>query len=196
MLGRHQRWQGPAQSYKAARRRHADARLEAYEAARNDAVTSGGLGHDLRLADIDRHTLEVWRATWRGQSHAVGAGGWDWPRLVAGMPRRAAVLPLAMWYGEDLCGLSLGHASRSRSGGVRHTVSLTYAERRPDPPAVPLRGFVIPLAVAVAQNYGYAVGASRLLLRNPDPDVVWYYEVLGFDVVWKGSTPIYCKKEI
>jgi hypothetical protein len=183
------------QSYRAARKRHADARLEAYDAARTDAITSGGLGLPLRFTDIDEHALEVWRATWR-QPHSVDAGGWDWSRLVSGMPHRAAVLPLAIWYGDDLCGLALGYASRSRAGGVRHTVLLTHVERRPDPPQVPLRGHIIPLAVAVAQNYGYALGASRLLLRNPDPRVVSYYEQLGFDVAWKGSRPVYCEKEI
>ena len=106
------------------------------------------------------------------------------------------MLPLAIWYGSDLCGLALGHASRSRAGGVRHTVSLTYVERRPEPPTVPLRGHVIPLAIAAAQNYGYALGSSRLLLRHPDRNLLWYYLLLGFDVAWEGENPVYCWKEL
>jgi len=112
------------------------------------------------------------------------------------MPRRAAVLPIAIWYGEDLCGLALGYASRRRAAGIRHTISLTYVERRPAPPAVPVRKHVIPLAVAAAQNYGSAVGASRLLMRNPDPGLLWYYHALGFEVAWRGARPLYCAQEI
>jgi hypothetical protein len=75
-------------------------------------------------------------------------------------------------------------------------VTLIYVERRPEPPAVPLRGKVVPLAVAVARNYGLAVGASRLRLRYPDPGLLWYYRLLGFEVAWKGKKPLYCEREI
>ncbi|HEX8697083.1 MAG TPA: hypothetical protein VF746_31985 [Longimicrobium sp.] len=147
---------------------------------------SGSIGPRLRLADIDRRALARWSDTWTG-SHPSGAGGWNWPDLVALQPRRAALLPLAIWYGPDLCGLALGHASRPGSGGVRHTVTLTYVERRPEPPSVPLRGKVVPLAVAVARSYGLALGAKRLRLRYPDPNLLQYYQLLGFDVAWKGE---------
>lgn len=114
-------------------------------AAREDAVEAGGLSEDLHLADIDSRALEVWRSTWGGRTHPGGLGGWDWPRLVQKIPRRAAVLPLA---------------------------------------------------IAAALNYGSALGASRLLLRNPDPNVLWYYQRLGFDVAWEGGKPVYCVREI
>ena len=182
--------------YRLARSRHAAARLEAYEAAREDAIASHGLGPQLRVADIDRRAMEVWHQTWEGRTHASGAGGWNWPHLFAEHPRRAAVLPLAIWYGSDLCGLALGHASRHRAAGVRHTVTLTYAERRPEPPEVPLRKLVIPLAVAVARNYGLALGATRLRLRYPDRNLLWYYELLGFKVAWEDGKPVYCEQEI
>lgn len=182
--------------YWPARARHAKARAEAYEAAREEAIASEGLGPQLRLADIDGNAMEVWRQTWGGRTHASGTGGWNWPNLITQQPRRAAVLPLAIWYGPDLCGLALGHASRHRAAGVRHTVTLTYAERRPSPPEVPLRKLVIPLAVAVARNYGLALGASWLRLRYPDRNLLWYYELLGFDVAWGSGKPVYCEKEI
>lgn len=181
--------------YYLARVRHAASRMEAHEATRKDAIAEGICGPDLRLADIDARALDAWRSTWIGE-HPSGAGGWDWPRLVEEKPRRAAVLPLAIWYGADLCGLALGYASRHRAGGVRHTVTLTYVERRPDPPAVPLQGRVIPLAVAAARNYGLALGATRLVLRYPDPKLLWYYGLLGFEVAWKGGQPVYCEREI
>jgi hypothetical protein len=170
-------------------------RLDVYAATRDDAVADGICGPALRLADINERALEVWRTTWMG-THPSGAGGWNWPALVQRMPRRAAVLPLAIWHGADLCGLALGHASRHRAAGVRHTVTLTHVERRPEPPIVPLQRRVIPLAVAAARNYGLALGASRLILRYPDPNLLRYYKLLGFDVAWEGGQPVYCEQEI
>ncbi len=79
---------------------------------------------------------------------------------------------------------------------MRHTVTLTYVERRPEPPTVPLQGRVVPLAVAAARNYGLALGASQLILRYPDPNLLGYYELLGFDVAWQGGQTVYCEQEI
>jgi hypothetical protein len=182
-------------SYLDAKARHARRRLQAYAITRETAILKEAMSPDLRLADIDPQTLEVWKATWMG-THPSGTGRWNWPALVERLPRRAAVLPLAIWHGSDRCGLALGYPSRRRATGVRHTMTLTHVERRPEPPDVSLRGNVIPLAVAAAENYGLAAGATRLLLRCPDPNLLWYYESLGFEVAWKGNKPVYCEREI
>ncbi|HEX8243022.1 MAG TPA: hypothetical protein VF541_05995, partial [Longimicrobium sp.] len=182
------------ETYRSARTRHAGARLEAYAATYTDATPR--VGTALRLADIDRRALDAWRTTWRGRCHPSGVGGWSWPELVYNYRRRAAVLPLAIWYAGDLCGLALGYASRHRMVGARHTITLSYVERRPEPPRVPLHGFVIPLAVAAARNYGLAVGASRLRLAYPDRNLLGYYAALGFAVAWEGGRAVYCEQEI
>jgi hypothetical protein len=106
------------------------------------------------------------------------------------------VLPFAIWYGDDLCGLALGHLSRRRWMGARHTVTLTYVERRPEPPDVPLRGHIVGIAAAVAENYGILTGARRLRLRAPDPNLLSYYQRYGFKIVWKGKKPLHCEREI
>jgi len=180
--------------YRTARRRHAGARLEAYAATRLDALPYTGVC--LRLTDIDVRALEAWHHGWGGRCHPSGAGGWRWPALVDSYRRRAAVLPVAIWHGDDLCGLALGYASRHRSCGYRHTVTLNYVERRPEPPPVALRGLVVPLAIAAARNYGLAMGATRLRLAHPDPGVLRYYQALGFGVVWEAGRPLYCEQEI
>jgi len=182
--------------YRTAWKRHRDARTAAYEVARDDATTHGSLGDELRLADIDDEALEAWARYWALRKHPNGTGGWNWPELVRALPSRAAVLPLAIWYGSDLCGLALGHASRSRAGGIRHTFTLTFVERRVEPPPVPLRGLIIRLAVSAAQTYGRTLGASRLVLRSPDRNLLQYYEALGFAPVWIGGRPEYCVREI
>jgi hypothetical protein len=185
------------EDYRTAKARHAAARLEAYASAREDAIETLGIGADLRIADIDAEALAAWERTWARRTHPDGSGGWDWPALLDHRtPRRAAVLPVAIWYGSDLQGLVLGHASRRRAAGVRHTIALTYAERRPEPPHAPLKKRIIPLAISVAQAYGAAVGASRIRLMTPVPNLLGYYRLLGFSVVWGGTKPLYCEKEI
>lgn len=181
--------------YARARARHTMERVEAYEFARERALANGVCGPDLRIADIEASTLDEWSRTWSG-THPSGAGKWNWPELVARLPRRAAVLPIALWYGDDLCGLALGYASRRRANGSRHTVTLTHVERRPEPPAVPLRGHVISIMTEVALGYGLGIGARRLRLRNPDRNLLRYYQTLGFTTVWDGEIPVYCEREV
>jgi hypothetical protein len=181
--------------YAAARARHAMERAEAYEIARAVVLERGSCGPGLRFTDIEASTLEVWHSTWCGV-HPSGAGKWNWPGLVEQLPHRAAVLPIAIWYGDDLCGLALGQASRRRANASRHTVTLTHIERRPEPPDVPLRGEVVSLAVEVALRYGLGIGARRLRLRKPDPNLLKHYERLGFKTVWKNGIPVYCEREV
>lgn len=182
-------------SYNVAIARHRALRWEAYAFARARTLADGAAGTELRLADIDRRALEVWSRSWSGR-HRFGAGGWDWPTLIERQPRRAAILSVAIWYGDDLCGLALGHASRPNANSIRRTVTLTHVERRPEPPDVPLRRRVIPISIAVAEGYGLLLGASRVRLQNPDQNLLRHYERLGFAVVWKGDKPIYCEREI
>lgn len=182
--------------YARACARHAAYRREAYALTRDDAIRNGVCGADLRMADIDKRALEAWRTTWTGV-HPSGTGNWDWPTLIDRAPHRPALLPIAIWYGKDLCGLAHGHASPHRSDGSRHTISFTHIERRPEPPAVPLRRRIVTLAVAVAVNYGRVLGASQIRLMNPDPRLLGYYcDVLGFVVAWKSGHPVYCVRRI
>ena len=183
------------ESYKEARARHTILRHEAYAAAREEAISIQRVHPSLHLADIDGRALDRWRSTWIG-AHRSGAGRWNWLALVEQLPRRAAVLPLAIWFGEDLCGLALGHASRHRTFGGRHTMTLTHVERRPEPPEVPLRGRVILIAITAAENYGLTLGATRLRLSHPDRNLLPFYLRLGFSVARKGDKPVYCEREI
>lgn len=112
------------------------------------------------------------------------------------MPHRAAVLPVALWSGDDLEGLILGRASRHRATGIRHTITLSYVERRPEPPASLLRNRVLVLAISVAEAYGGALGASRIRLESPDSRLVGWYEALGFTVARSGGRAVYCEREM
>lgn len=189
-------WRAVLQSrYARARTRHALERQQAYEIARSFALQRRICGPELRITDIDPAALEAWQRTWLGV-HPSGTGSWNWPGLVEQLPHRAAVLPFAIWHGMDLCGLALGRASRRRANGSRHTLTLTHLERRPEPPAVPLRGHTVLLAVEVALRYGRAIGARRLRLQDPDRNLLQYYRRHGFDPFWVNGIPVYCEREI
>ena len=183
------------ESYQRARARHAAIREAAYACTRDAAVSAEICGPALRLADIDDLALDAWRKTWTGR-HPAGAGGWDWPRLVDRLPHRPAVMPLAIWYGDDLCGLALGHLSRRRMVGRRHTVTVSRIERRPEPPPVALRGRVVMIAIVAARDYGSAFGARQIRLAYPDPGLVGMYQRFGFRVVWKAGLPVHCEQEM
>lgn len=182
--------------YRDAWLRHRGARRLAYATVRTTVIINGDLGPELKIADIDQIALDAWERTWGRRKHPSGAGGWDWPEVVRRGLRRAAVLPVAIWYAEDLCGLALGRASRSREGGFRQAVTLSVIERRPEPPPVAIRGSVVQLVVAVAEKYGRAIGASQLRLDSPDPKLLQWYESFGFEVVWVRGRPVSCTREI
>jgi hypothetical protein len=182
-------------AYAAARDRHARIRSDAYAVARDNALQQQLCGPELWYGDIDAHALAVWKEAWTGV-HPSGAGRWNWPALVEQLPKRAAVLPVAIWYGNDLCGMAVGHASRSRFNRSRHTVTLTHIERRPEPPSVPVRGHITSLAIMAAEAYGEAVGARRLRLLNPDRNLLSYYEGMKFETIWNVGVPVYCQKEL
>jgi hypothetical protein len=194
--GEAEEWVGvTVPAYAAARRRHARNRADAFTTARAEAIERGLSGPELRFTDIDADALAVWRSTWLGR-HPSGAGGWNGPSLVENLPRRAAVLSVAMWHGDDLCGLAIGHVSRRRWNGSRHTITLTHLERRPEPPRVELRGHILALAVVVVKGYAMIVGSRRLRLRAPDRNLLSYYYLHGFEAAWKGDMPLHCEKEI
>ena len=110
------------------------------------------------------------------------------------MPRRAAVIPVAIWHGELLCGLGRGYLTRRRLGG-RQAAVLQYVESCPS--NHPLRGRIIEIAAAAAEIYGAESGARHLRLMNPDPALVGYYcSNFGFRVAHKGAAARYCEREI
>jgi hypothetical protein len=180
--------------YQTAHVRYADIRRRAYEEVVRFAIDSGIASGALRLSGIDRHTLSVWRLTWRGE-HPSGDGGWDWERVSWSFRRRPAAFHVAIWNGERLCGLAVGRLSAKRAGGVRHTLSVHYMESAPETDN-PFAGMVALLVVSAARTYGRMLGASRLRLVNPLPGVLPLYERLGFTVAQSGGRPVYCEQEI
>lgn len=179
--------------FSRARARHAHVRSLAYRVTAETAVREGWSTSGIRLADIDPHTLDVWRHSWTCP-HPHGALPWNWDALVEHMPRRAAVVPLAIWHGETLCGLARGYLTRPRLHG-RNAAVMQYIEACPA--NHPLRGRIVEIAATAAEIYGAEFGARYLRLMNPDPALLAYYtQNFGFRVAYKGAVARYCEREI
>jgi hypothetical protein len=177
-----------------ARQHYARLRQQAYNHVVQDAVKAGGIRVPLRLADTDDETLTAWRATWRG-GHPSGYGNWNWDRILHRAWRRPSAFHVAIWSGEQLCGMGVGRLSKRRHAGIRHTISMHFIESAHDN-RHPLRGTIAPLVISASEAYGELAGASRIRLIEPLPGVVPMYESFGFTVAWKAGQPVYCERRI
>jgi hypothetical protein len=178
--------------YQKALQRYTRLRRLAYEAVERLGDSRGATG--IRLTDIDSHALDAWRSTWI-HAHPLGYGGWDWDGLVARVCTRPSAFQVAIWSGEELCGLAVGRVSRRRPSGRRHTVSVHYLEGSPDR-GHPLRGRVAEVAIAAADAYGVILGARRVRLIDPLPGVFRTYERLGFSIARESGIRLYFEKRI
>jgi hypothetical protein len=182
----------PASEYQQALQRYARLRRLAYDLAERLADASGAAA--VRLTDIDAHALDAWRSTWV-RAHPLGYGGWDWEGLVGRVCTRPSAFQVAIWSGDELCGLAVGRVSRRRPSGRRHTVSVHYLEGSPRREH-PLRGRVAAVAIAAAEVYGDIVGAWRIRLIDPLPGVFRIYQRLGFTIARDSGLPLYFEKRI
>ena len=181
----------PDSEYHQALQRYARLRRLAYDLAERLATPAAG---SIRLTGIDPHALDAWRTTWN-RAHPLGYGGWDWSGLVERICRRPSAFQVAIWSGEQLCGLAVGRMSKRRPSGQRHTVSVHFLEGNPSRQH-PLRGKVAAIALAVAEAYGDVLGAWRIRLIDPLPGVYRNYERLGFTIAGPSATRLYFEKRI
>jgi hypothetical protein len=181
----------PDSEYHRALQRYARLRRLAYDLAERLAAPASG---SIRLTDIDAQALDVWRATW-DRAHPLGYGGWDWSGLVERISRRPSAFQVAIWSGEQLCGLAVGRVSRRRASGRRHTLSVHFLEGNPHREH-PLRGRVAEIAIAAAEAYADGLGAWRVRLIDPLPGVFRTYQRLGFTIARESASRLYFEKRI
>jgi hypothetical protein len=120
----------------------------------------------LRLTRIDLTALRQ-ADTWLGPSRRAD---WDWREVVKRpKPNR---FELALWHGEQLCGLAFGPANTQ-------VVCMEYLEGNPD--AVhPLKRRVADIAIATLETHVRVSGAVEARLLGPKPALVSYYEAFGY----------------
>jgi hypothetical protein len=163
----------------------------AYQETARTAVAEGWAAEGLRIADINKWTLDAWREGWANRRHPHGEDVWDWEGLVSEIHGRSDRFGFAIWQSDNLCGLARGHVSKA--GNV---IALDYLEGSPNRDH-PLKGYVIEIAIAACDALGHLCEAKILRLMKPRAvHVGTYISRYGFAVVDKGGRPHYCEREI
>lgn len=162
--------------------------------AQDAVIRTGAVTAPVVLRRYEAMAESAWHAEWQGRRHPTGSGGWNWPEIVRSKWKRPSAFRLAIWSGSTLCGLAIGHPSRTSSAGVRNTLSVNLIESAPF--AHPLQGSIALLAVGFALSYGRMLGASRVRLMQPLPGTIKHYASMGFSTILQGGRALYCEREI
>jgi len=114
-----------------------------------------------------------------------GATIYPWDHIPDWKRKDAKGLDLAIWYGQNLCGLC--YATPRRSALCLKVVLLQSDPDR----SHPLRGLIAPIAILAADFYARMLGCREIEIQDPDPNVVFYYRDLGFDFDHNNRLVIY-----
>lgn len=136
--------------------------------------------HAVLCAPIDGDALNAWTQQWRPHHRVSQPGGWRWPEQCQAFRNVYNRFELALWHGDSLCGLAIGRPSRGRQA-----LSVHLLEGCPAPH--PLKGAVRFCIMEAAQAYAEELECRELRLIRPLPDVLPYYERMGFTLA-KGMT--------
>jgi hypothetical protein len=113
------------------------------------------------------------------------ARNWElpWSRIVGQCRPYLRRFTIALWFEGNLYGLASGRASKGKKN-----VTIHYLERRPGDHA--FVGWVSPIVLDAADNYGKILGSQWVRIRNPVPGTIPKYESLGFSLAetYRGAT--------
>lgn len=120
----------------------------------------------VRLTAIDEPCLDIWESTW-------GNKMFDWREIDTHFKRDTDRFEVAVWSGEELCGLASG-----RSSNGPDNVTIHFLERmRPDNP---LKGRIALLVTETADRYAKIQQKQRVKIKDPLADAIVVYETLRF----------------
>ena len=174
--------------------RHENMRVATYQVATGSLREQFGLP-GIRLALIDQTALMAWHRTWRPDADR---DSFDWREQRARIRHKVARLDVALWHGDVLCGLAVGHPSPARRYARLHAL-----EGNPDR-SHPLKGKVVDCLVQAFVLYGKLLGAAEMRILYPLPRALRSYRRLGVhlppgytfhedpDVVDTSLQPPYC----
>jgi hypothetical protein len=135
----------------------------------------------VRLSEIDAPCLEIWRRSWRHKE-------FDWEENAAHFQREVDRFEVAIWSGQELCGLAIGRVSRGPDN-----VTIHFLERRSGD--TPLTGRIALLATETADHYAKILNKQRVKLKDPLPGAVVTYQRLNFVLVETiGKTTYYARQ--
>lgn len=128
----------------------------------------------LRLTDINQEALSQ-QERWPIPVDVGRQIGWNWrmehSRYSQNHPDRIEV---AIWHGDDLCGLMLGKVSE---GKLVVKMNFIQGSTHDDHP---LRGAVVAISSRCAEYYASAMGIRYVGIQDPFDELIDFYRQLGF----------------
>jgi len=114
-----------------------------------------------------------------------GAAIYPWDKIPDWKCKDDKGLDLAIWYEQKLCGLCYATPRRSTI-----CVKVILLQGHPDK-MHPLRGWIAPMSLLAIDFYARMLGCKEIEIQDPDPNVVFYYQELGFVFDQTGRLVIY-----
>lgn len=174
-----------------------DGQIEAYARVRSDAFREASdelsslLDASVILKGINAKALKAWETQWRPfHGGPPSPGEWDWHLLAGGYLRDPDSFHIAVWSDARLCGLGVGKPNRTHN-----SLSIHFLEGNPDP-THPLKGNTALAIVAGADAYARSLEAVTLRLKDPDPELIPFFERLGFNLAAPERGVQYCSRRI
>lgn len=141
-----------------------------------------------RASPINYRAIERWRETWLPLSDPEDERpDWDWEALrnrYSG-PKR---LDVALWAGDDLCGMILGHVSNGRNHVSLEYIASWRARH-------PLRGRILQLADIAGTVFAHQIGGRAVRVVEPADGLIERYSTLGYRPI-PGCVPICLEKGV
>lgn len=150
------------------------------------AVVRPELAHvPVHLSGIGAAAFRAWEEQWQ-PNIAGGDGGWDWRRERIGYENTPGRFEVAVWSGEELCGLGLGKPSKSAA-----FLSVNLLEGSPVLNH-PLKGGIRYCVIEAALAYAELLECHELRLTRPLPGARALYRDMGFSLAPPEDESPYC----
>ena len=145
------------------------------EAETKEIALEDGLDFSaLSLKGIDQVALDA-QMEWPAEHHEEREIGWTWAgALQQYRQNHRARIELAIWNGDELCGLMLGKASDGRL-----VVKVNYLQGS-TLPGHPLKGWVAVISTRCAEVFANSIGAGWVAIQEPLDALIDYYSSLGY----------------
>jgi len=158
-------------------------------------IFSKSLNKNICITTIEQEAISVWKETWELIDTALPNGDWNWGGLKRKNNKKFSkrYFNVALWHNTELCGLSLGHFSRSE----KH-LWVDFIEGSPVKDHS-LKGYVLKIIIATNLEYAFVMKKKYLKLAEPVEGLIKTYEKMGFEYINTGlfhkKRPI-CRREI
>ncbi|MFU2328242.1 hypothetical protein [Pseudomonas sp. NFX98] len=104
----------------------------------------------------------------------------SWNEVIGWKAREPLALDIAIWFGEELCGMCIANPNKSR-----HRIRIVRLEGRPGM-FHPLKKRIAPLSLSVIEQYAQIIGSRIIEVQEPLAGAVSTYQRLGFEFDGEG----------